>query len=84
MDFFRLGLEIVTYFVIGIIITKITLGVQSQLKEQNGEEALDDETRLGIAGLVVPLWPVFLGLLLIYLVLAVVMNLFSRLMKPFI
>lgn len=84
MDFLKLGLEIVTYFVIGVLVAKITLAVQGELREQNGDEALDDDTRLGIAGLVAPLWPVFLGVLVLYLALALVMNLFSRLMRPFI
>lgn len=84
MEFFKLGLQIITYFIIGIVIAKVTLAVQSELREQNGDEALDDDTRLGIAGLVAPLWPVFLGVLIFYLILALVMNLFSRLMKPFI
>lgn len=84
MEWLRVGLQVVTYFVIGILIAKITLGVQGQLREQNGEEALDDDTRLGIAGLVGPLWPVFLAVLVLYLLLALIMNLFSRLMRPFI
>lgn len=84
MDWLRLGLSVVMYLAVGVIISKITLGVQSQLRSQNNEEALDDDTRLGIAGLVTPLWPLFLGVLMLYLVLALVMNLFSRLIKPFI
>lgn len=84
MEWFKVGLEVLTYFVIGIVISKITLGVQSQLREQNNDEPLDDDTKLGIAGLIGPLWPVFIVVLCVYLVLALVMNVFSRLMKPFI
>lgn len=84
MDWFRLGLSVVTYLIVGVIIAKVTLGVQSQLRTQNNEEPLDEETRLGIAGLVGPLWPLFLGVLVLYLCLALVMNVFSRLMKPFV
>lgn len=84
MEFLKLGLQIVTYLVIGILIAKITLGVQSQIREQNHDEPIDDETRLGIAGLVAPLWPLFLGVLLVYLCLALLMSLFSRLMRPFV
>lgn len=84
MDWLTLGLQIITYFIVGIIAAKITLAVQEQIKTQNNEEPFDNETRLGIAGLVVPFWPVFLGLLCLYLVLALVMNIFSRLLRPLI
>lgn len=84
MDWLTVGLQVVTYFVIGVLIAKITLAVQNQLKEQNGEEPLDDDTRLGIAGLVGPLWPIFLVILLLYVCLAAIMAVFSKLMKPFI
>lgn len=84
MEFLKVGLQVITYFVLGGLISKITLGVQEQLREQNNEEPLDDSTRSGIAGLVTPFWPVFLGILLLYVVLALVMNVFSRLMKPFV
>ena len=84
MEFLKVGLQIVTYLVVGLLISKITLAVQNQLREQNGEETLDDDTRLGIAGLVTPFWPVFIGVLALYLVLALVMNAFSRLLRPFV
>lgn len=84
MELLKVGLQIVTYFVVGILIAKITLAVQNQLKNQNNEEMLEEDMRSGIAGLVVPLWPIFIGLLLIYLVLALLMNIFSRLVKPFV
>lgn len=84
MNFLTLGLQVVTYFVLGILISKITLGVQGQLREQNGEEAIDDETRLGIAGLITPLWPILILVLALYLCLALIMNVFSRLMRPFV
>lgn len=84
MDFFKLGLEVSTYFVVAVLVAKITLAVQNQLRKQNGDELLDEETSLGIAGLVGPLWPIFLLLVIIYFCLALIMNVFSRLMKPFI
>lgn len=83
MEFLKLGLEIATYLLVGILVAKITLGVQSQIREQNNDEPIDDETKLGIAGLVTPLWPLFLGVLIVYLCLALLMSLFSRLIKPF-
>lgn len=84
MEFLRLGLEVVSYLVIGVLVSKITLGVQSQLREQNGEEPLDEETKLGIAGLIGPLWPLFIAILALYLILALIMNVFSRFMKYFV
>lgn len=84
MEFLRLGLTIITYLVIGILVAKITLSVQGELRKQNNDEPVDEDTKLGIAGLVAPLWPLFLGVLIVYLCLALVMNIFSRLMKPFV
>lgn len=84
MELLKLGLQVVTYFVIGIVVSKITLGVQSQIRDRNGEEQLDEDTKLGIAGLIMPLWPVLFAVLVVYICLALIMNVFSRLMKPFV
>lgn len=84
MELIKLGLYIVTYFLAGVLIARITLGVQTQLKEQNNDDPIDTDTKLGIAGLITPLWPLFLVILLGYFCLALIMNIFSRLVRPFI
>lgn len=84
MDFLLVGLQAITYFVVGVLIAKITLAVQAQLRTQRDDEPLSDDMRLGVASLIVPFWVIFVALFIVYLVLSFVVGLFSKIIKPLI